>query len=519
MYVSASTYLDALFLLLGDNSDRTRHLVREFMTAADKDDKRKSIITSDDDLIDVYKGLIKSVLSENITQEDKTASKILLIKVKSNETLRSHPVIRDLLSDILTNEEPISAAQIDKYIKALRNALVLGEMEEHNRKVFARTQKASAIVDPHEQEEELVRIRTMIDEGVKLVDKRHKDVGTKASETYVSLSEPDSIQRALETFMDRNVRGIIKTGLQGLNRALGDRGGFGLGEMVVFAARSHNYKSGILMDILRWAAVYNKYVVEPGKKALLYFVSLENEVSQNLMNIFKAVYSQVEKKKVNVKEFTIEYITTWLREYFSQFDLEIFIDRYSPHEFTYNRYVQRYNSFIERNYQVILFDLDYMSEARGVDVNDTVSSQGRIQMIAENYLKFRNHANSQGYLLTTGHQLTKKADELAANDRYAVKKFNASMMADSSDVFRIIDILFFLNIAVNVDGDPFLMFQLRKNRLSMDTPEKDKFFCYKFTEFGIEDDVGGVPQFVSDVDAWSSDSSSGNDAITDSAMF
>jgi hypothetical protein len=519
MYVSASTYIDALVLLLGDNSERTRRLVGEFMNAADKDDKRKSIITSDDDLIDVYKGLIKSVLSDNVSQENTTACKILLIKVKSNEVLKSHPMVRDLLTDILTNVEPISASQIDKCLKALRNALVLAEMEDHNRKVFARTQKASLITDPTEQEEELTRIRTMIDDGVKLVDMRQRDTGNKASETYVSLSEPDSIKRALETYMDRNVRGIIRTGLQGLNRALGDRGGFGLGEMVVFAARSHNYKSGILMDILRWAAVHNKYVVEPGKKALIYFVSLENEVSQNLMNIFKAVYSQTEKKKVNVKEFSIEYITTWLREYFAQFDLEIFIDRYSPHEFTYGKYVQRYNSFIEQNYQMVLFDLDYMSEARGIDAHDTISSQGRIQMIAENYLKFRSHANSQGYLLTTGHQLTKKADELAANDRYAVKKFNASMMADSSDVFRIIDILFFLNIAVNVDGLPFLMFQLRKNRLSMDTLEKDKFFAYMFTEVGIEDDIGGTPKFVTDIDAWSSDSTNSDASISESAMF
>lgn len=518
MYVSESTYLDALFLLLGDNSERTRQLVKEFMAVCDKEDKRKSIITSEDDLIDVYKTLIKTVLSENITQEDQTSSKILLIRVKSNETLKSHPVIRDVLSDILTNKETINANQIDKYIKSIRNALILGEMEELHRKVYARTQKATAIVDADEQAAELSRIRAMIDEGGKLVDLRQKDMGTKASETYVSLSEPESIMRALETYMDRNVRGIIKTGLQGLNRALGERGGFGLGEMVVFAARSHNYKSGILMDILRWAAIYNKYAVEPGKKALLYFVSLENEVSQNLMNIFKAVYSQVEKKKVNTKDFDIEYVTEWLRNYFAQFDLEIFIDRYAPHDFTYNKYVKRYNSFIEQNYQLVLFDLDYMSEARGVDPHDTVSSQGRIQMIGENYLKFRNHANSQGYLLTTGHQLTKKADEIAANDRYAVKKFNASMMADSSDVFRIIDILFFLNIANNVDGHPFLMFQLRKNRLSMDTQESHKFFAYMFTEFGIEDDINGPPKFVTDIDAWTT-SADQDSSISDSAMF
>lgn len=519
MQGDATVYLNALFLLLGDGSDRTRSLVKEFIDLGEREDKRKQIISVDDDLVETYKILIKSVLAEKTTLDDATASKILLVKIKSNTTLNAHPVVRDLLSDILTQKEPINSQQIDRYLKSIRNALVLRQMEENTRKVFSRTQKVLSISDPDEQEAELLRIRDLIDGGVKSVDQRQKDMGHKASETYVSLSDPASITRALETFMDRNIRTIIKTGLQGLNKALGDRGGFGLGEMVVFAARSHNYKSGILMDILRWAAVYNKYVVEPGKKPLLYFVSLENEVSQNLMNIFKAVYSQVEKKKVNVKEFSIDYITNWLREYFAQFDLEIFIDRYSPHEFTFGKYVQRYNSFVEQNYQMILFDLDYMSEARGVDPHDTVSAQGRIQMIAENYLKFRNHANSQGYLLTTGHQLTKKADEMASADRYAVKKFSAAVMADSSDVFRIIDILFFLNITVNLDGIPFLLFQLRKNRLSMDTPEKDKFFAYAFTEFGIEDDVGGAPRYVHDIDITSYEQENRDDSVMAEAMF
>lgn len=519
MFVSASTYLDAVFLLLGDNSERTRALVKDFMEACDKDDKKKNLISVDDELIDVYKSLIKTVIAENISTEDKTAAKILLVKVKSNETLKSHPVIRDLLSDILTADEPISARQIDEYLKKVRNALIAAEIEDRNRKVFARTQRAITILDPDEQEAELHKIRGMVEDSVKAIDARQSYTDNKASETYVSLSEEGSIKRALETYMDRNIRGTIRTGLQGLNRALGDQLAFSLGTMIVFAARSHNYKSGILMDIMRWATIYNKYIVEPGKKALIYFISLENEVSQNLMNVFKALYSQVERRKVNVKDFTVEQITTWLKDYFGQFDVEVFIDRYAPHEFTFNKYVKRYNSFIEQNYQMVLFDLDYMSEARGIDPHDTISSQGRIQMIAENYLKFRSHANAQGYLLTTGHQLIKRADELASVDRYAVKKFNASMMADSSDVFRIIDVLFFLNISQNADGKSYLMFQLRKNRLAMDTPEHHKFFAYPFTEFGIEDDLGKDPKFVTDIDATWNDDDNQSAGMLETAMF
>lgn len=519
MLVSASTYLDALFLLLGDNSDRSRDLVKQFIAKTEKDGNRKDITTPDDELIDVYKNLIKSVISEQITQENRTASKMLLLKVKSIETLKSYPVERDILTDVLSADEPITDKQIDEYLKRLRNSLLLAEVDEFNRKIFAKTRKVSEIIDVDEQEAELNRIKSMFDESVKVIESRQATSDTKASETYVSLSDAESIKRALDTFVERSVKGIIRTGLHGLNRALGTRGGFGLGESWVFAASSHNYKSGMLVSIMIWAIVYNKFVAEPGKKALIYFVSLENEVNQNLMDVFKTLYCRIEKKHVDLSTLSTDEITDWLQRYFAQFDVELFIDRYAPHEFSFNKFHKRYNAFADLGYQMFVFDLDYMSEARGIDPGDTFSTQGQIQLIKENYLKFANHAKACGYLMTTGHQLIKKAEEMAQQYRYAVKKFNPSLMADSSDVHRIVDGLFFMQLENNIDGHKFLTLQNRKNRGCKDTKESDKFCAYPFTEFGIEDDVDGVPQYVVDIDAWGNTGGATDASIIEAAMF
>lgn len=519
MLVSASTYLDALFLLLGDNSDRSRHLVKEFIANTEKNENRKDIVSGDDELVEVYKSLIKSVIAENISQDNQSAAKILLLKVKSNEIIKNHPVIRDLLTDVLTAQEPISPQQIDGYLKRIRNALLLAEIDGVARKIFAKSRNISSIQDVDEQETELHKVKSLLDDSVKKIEQKQNDSDTKASETYVSLSDPESIKRALDTFMDRNVRGVIRTGLQGLNKSLGTRGGFGLGETAVFAASSHNYKSGMLVSIMLWAIIYNKIVVEYGKKALVYFVSLENEVNQNLMDVFKTLYCRVEKRHVDLKELSTDFITEWLQNYFAQFDVELFIDRYSPHEFSYKKFTNRYNAFVDMGYQLIVFDLDYMSEARGVDPGDTFSAVGQIQLIKENYLKFMNHAKSCGYFLATGHQLTKRAEELAGLHRYAVKKFNPSLMADSSDVHRIVDILFFMQLETNVDGHKFLTCVNRKNRGCKDTPEKDKFFAYPFTEFGIEDDLDDIPRFVQDIDAWGMEGGAREDTIVEAAMF
>lgn len=519
MFVTPSTYLDALFLLLGDNSDRSRALVKEFIEVIEKNANRKDVFTPDDELIEVYKSLIKTIIAEEVTLENKTASKILLLKVKSIEILKSHPVVRDLLTDVISAEEPISARQIDEYLKRIRNTLLHADVDDFNRKIFARSRKISEIMDVEEQEAELLKIKQMFDDSVKSIEKRQSSSDVKASETYVSLSDKDSILRALNTYVDRNVSGVIRTGLQGLNKALGVRGGFGLGEAVVFAASSHNYKSGMLVSMMLWSVIYNKIVVEPGKKALIYFVSLENEVNQNLMDVFKTLYGRIEKRHVDLNTISTEEIMDWLMKYFARFDVELFIDRYNPHEFSFNKFTHRYNGFADMGYQMIHFVLDYMSEARGIDPGDTFSSQGQIQLIKENYLKFANHAKSQGYLLSTGHQLTKRAEEIAGQTRYAVKKFNPSLMADSSDVHRIIDVLFFLQLENNIDNHKFLTVQNRKNRGNKDTPEKDKFFAYPFTEFGIEDDLEDIPRFVTDIDAWGDIGGVKDDSIVDAAMF
>lgn len=521
MFVSASTYLDAIFLLLGDNSDRSKALVKKFLDLSERDKNKKETYAQDDEIIECYRGLIKSIVSENITQDNKTASQMMLLKVKSNETLKAYPAVRDLLTDILSQQEMITAQQVDRYLKSIKNAILLAEIDDTARKVFAKTKRVSEISDADEQESELVRIGEFLNTSLRNIEAQRNYSDTKASETYVSLSDTESIMRAIDTFIDRNIRGIITTGLQGLNKALGSRRGIGLGETTVFAAPSHNYKTGMLVSFLIWATTYNSFkdILEPGKKAMIYFISLENEVSQNLMDVFAALYGRVEKKKVDITTMSKEFITQWLIDYFAKFDVEVFIDRYTPHEFSFGLFTKRYNAFTNLGYQIVVVDLDYMSEARGIDPGDTVSAVGRRQMISENYLKFPNHAKQCGYALVTGHQLNRSADEEAQKKRYAVKTFNPSMMAESSDVMRAIDILFFLKLENNVDNHKFLTAINRKNRYCKDTQEKDKFFAYPFTEFGIMDDIDDLPQYVTDIDAWGAPQGVSDGNILEAALF
>ncbi len=518
MIIPESIFLDALFLVLGDNSDRTRKLVKNFLDVYEKNANKSEMFTAKDDLVTVFVNLIKTSIAENITQQDKIACKILLLKIKENEALKQNPLTKDLIVDILTSKESISSDQINEYIKRIRNILIYSNINDAARKVFARNKMIESIQDSYTQEVEILKIRSILNESLDGIEKQLADEA-KATESFISFSDRDSLIRSINTYIERSVIGLIYPGLQGMRRALGKRGALGRGEAVVFAACSHNFKSGMLLAYMIWAIEYNNFKVQPGKKALIYFVSLENEVDKNLMNVIKSVYGRVEKKEVDPKKMSTEDLVDWIQKYFSQFDVELIMDRYTPHDFTFGKFMARYNQFVDMDYELVAFDLDYLSEAKGIDAGDTFASQGLIQLIRENYLRFTNHAKQSGYLFLTGHQLTKKADEIKRDYRYSVKKFNPSLMADSSDVHRIVDCLFFLNIENNIDGVKFLTVLLYKNRGCEDTPESHKFFAYPFTEFGIEDDINGPAMYVTDIDSFGLSSGNKNLNLSDSAVF
>jgi hypothetical protein len=524
MFVSAAMYLNALFLLLGDNSDRSRALVKEFLEVVDKTNGKKEIIGDEDDLISVYRMLIRSVIQENISQEDTSATKMLLLKLSTNETIKSHPLQRDLLTDVLTAADPVTPEQIDEYLKAIRNAVMAAEIDSNTRKLFARSRALVDIQDVDLQEEEIAKLKSMFDSSLKAIEHRESSAHAKASESYVSMSDADSLKRTLTKYMERSVTGVLKSGLQGLNRALGARGGIGLGESAVFAALSHHYKSGILLDWTAWTIEYNqeaiRKVTPPGKRALCYFISVENEVHQNVMIVFKKIYGRVTGKTIDVTNLSIDWATEWLVNHFKQFDIDLIIDRYNPHEFSFEKFVKRFNSFVDDDKYLVMFILDYLSEVKGIDPGDTMSAAGFQQLIAENYIKFCNHSKQLGYAFVTGHQLNRKAEDMAQDKgAYAVKRFNPSMVAESSNVFRPVDIFFFMLLVNNIDGHKFLTAINRKNRGNQDTPEHHKFFAYPFTPFGIMDDVGGVPGYVTDIDAYGSMNGERNEELVEGALF
>ena len=130
----------------------------------------------------------------------------------------------------------------------------------------------------------------------------------------IKLEHKASIDHALEKRSKRDVHGIIKSGLQGMNRALGSNKGLIPGESVCFCALSHHGKSLSILSWALWAVENTPKVDRGGKIPLVLLTSLENEEYRNMLDIFKRKYRQIEGK--SGESLNNDEIRDWITNYF-----------------------------------------------------------------------------------------------------------------------------------------------------------------------------------------------------------
>lgn len=514
MLITTSILLDCLFLLLGEHSEEAKRLVTSILDYR-KSLHQKNYLSSDSEAIDFYCRLLPDVMENSITIHDKDTLKLLLLKLKSDSISVTNPEIAEILSDLFSGDMEITPQMLTMASKMVRNISCLVTMEANIKKIYGSRQRVGETGEGALTPEEAVaEIEGQLEEA--LTDlKRAKNQDSGRPISSVRMTDPESVGKAVDLYYERSVTGLIQTGLQGLNNALGKRKGIGLGESVMAAARSHNWKSGLLLSFSRWIPVYNPHLVPiPDKKFLVYMVSVENDVSQNIMDVFKMLYCLNTGEDPDGVEQ--DDIKKWIVSFYSRYRIDVIIESYRPEEFSPELYDRKCEEFKAQGYQLLAFILDYIQEVAG--------GKGRVGSNAENdwgyqshlYTHFSGHAKVYGYVFLTGHQLTKKADEVASLHRgSAVKHFNWSMLSSIPDAHRKVDIIIFLNIESNIDDDVFITFLVSKNRNCKDTPLKDRFGAYPFSKAGIEDDLGKTCRCVKDIDTYRP----GKEAVSESDLY
>jgi hypothetical protein len=425
-----------------------------------------------------------------IKDKNKLELKLLFNKIKGNEIFDQYSYYLDPLQDILINEDKFSENYLNDISDKLNNIIIWYKCNNKIKSLYGYLHNANISNESKESINHTFNSIINISSDIEKIIKQKQDAKELAIET-INLSSKEDIAKAYKLYKDRNITSVIKLGLKGLNKMLGERQGVPLGRSIVFAALTHNYKSTMLLNVARWCKEYNHFPIKNGKKPLIIYISLENESHENMMLWFKYVYQTILKKKLKKEPTTDEEIIQLIYDYFYQSDLDIAILRYLPSDFGYIELTDLITKYEEEGYYIPACIIDYLSQMKLVDFNEgnRYTIKGNHMLIKDLFNKTCNYLKSKGITLFTGHQLNSGASFLLNSGVYPIKKFNQSHFAGSTDVAREIDIIVYLNIEKNHKNIPYLTIHWGKTRYETSIKENDKFICYKFTEDGILDDI------------------------------
>lgn len=505
MQISADLFLDIIFLLINDNSEPFQVIANEIIGLYEAEAAVAE--GSDADLIRFYIRLIKSIITGGVDRSDPDALMSVLLKFKSDRSFQNHREVLDDLKEVFQSrkvDDPEAVVKLSNKLEAtakrLRTVIIWHRTNKATRKIFARLQECSGLSDPLMQAHEMETIKTELDRmDDHFASASTIDTGPQPLDA-VDFHDRDSVRAGLKKYEKRNVQGILKMGLQGLNRALGSAGGFVQGESVTFNALPHMYKSGILISCAMWAVEYNPLITTEEGEPMIIFFSLENEAYQNMYEVFKQKYFLVEGR--HATGLSNEQIEEWLIAYFAKFNVRFRIERFMPYNFGFREFMRRIGFFKSSGYRIVMAVVDYANLMNKTLDDASASRGGQHLAVKELFSRMCNFTKNAGITWLTAHPLNRKAQEVANNSINAVKKFNLDFMAESVDVEREVDVSIYMHREVNqVTGTAYLTFNLMKHRYVNDTPEAHKYFAYPFKErgVGILDDIGKPPGFVSDI--------------------
>ena len=497
MIITADLLLDAIFLLLNDNSTRNQQAVLELIKLYEDDSRLME--SSDGELLRFYVRVLNKIIIDNLDKSDTNALRTFMLKFKSDPAFDRNREVMDLLQDAISSREVLDADQLKRLLDRVQTVLLWHHTNKIIRKNFGKLNRCTELVNPEAQNAELMSILNSSNELQDLYQKSTQSVAHDNTVDVINFKDRGSIQRGMAKHKARNTTGRIRTGLQGLNRMLGKTGGVVAGESIIFNALPHMYKSGILVSMALWAVVHNVPVAPDGLKPMVYLASLENEAYQNMFWAFRQRY-HVETGR-SPDGLTDAQVEEWLFEYFSKHGCVLIIERHLPHTFGFTEYVARMSYWRSQGLFSVMSIIDYPNLMNKNSNDPSASKGGRDLVVRELFSKLCNFNKSVGTTFVGAHPLNRDAMKTIANQTNVVKRLGPEHLADSIDVEREVDVSIYMHLETNTTGQRFLTMRINKHRYVDDTPESHKYCAYQFAKpgVGILDDIEGAPMFVTDI--------------------
>ncbi|MCP4394445.1 MAG: hypothetical protein GY804_09310 [Alphaproteobacteria bacterium] len=485
IYINYDLFIDAIYLLTHDNDAKTKSIIRDFIELFDKESSESDELASDTNIL--LAGVIKLLMVDGCDVTQGEANSILLKLLNSPEVYKEDASIIESLKSIVEPEENVTKC---KNIKtALYNCIAWYQYKTKADKILKTVHRCRYTTNPLDQDDLLETIRNT----AQSFEPREKVCENTSIIDEIDFDDDESIDKAFEAKEKRAVKNVFRVGWQGLQRMTGERNGFRIGETLCVYALSHNYKTALLLKFARWIACLNKPVVDEGKKPLLVFISLENELTDNLDHWYEELYLNLHGE-LPAKDLTKEEIKSFIKAEFKKNGWHFKIIRRLGVEFGYQEYCDYLTDQEKQGYQILAVINDYLGEMRMDTDNVPIG-------MFSNASRLVNHARYNGYFFATGAQLNHEAHGIVSgSSSNKVKLFHPGCIEYCKKLEQVFDFTMYQHLEYNLFDQRFITMKRGKHRNVDRTPLAHQYIAYMFDpKKGILDDIDLEDKSIRDI--------------------
>lgn len=506
-----NVYLNTLCLAAWAPGDTTMALAKAAVKMYDGTSPEERSLISPLDVL--YVKLLRQIIDGKLDLNNKSEAQNVILQYQEDPAFTNNKVTFVEFRDMLIPEEIPSQTKIKQIVKRIKNFLIFRRNSQKLRCMLIANQKASMEDDEDKQNEMLQKILDDASEFSEIYNSQNTldEDDSLAPVEDIDFDNVNSIVRGFQQQQRKRVGTHIKFGLQGFNRLFGPSQGAAYGEFFVAAARSHNYKSGLLMDMCRWQCVYNKPPDTGNKVPLILFISLENEIGENLHMWWQACYINTFHKMPDTK-MTFEEMATQVQSTLMKNGFHIAVHRKFGDNFGFDDFVNLCEKYEAKGFKVVTTYLDYLGLCKPSKLDADKREDQKLVYMAR---RFKDYAQHNNMFFATGWQMDSEASRIKMSGQTnIVRHYSEAHLRNAKSLKDECDILIFMEIEVNAVGVPYLTFAWNKHKYVHDTPQEWKATAYQFNEhLGLLDDINGEDQSVSDIYA-ETDSGSSDQVVS-----
>lgn len=492
MRITASdVYLDTLCLLIYTSDEVSRALAEDVLKIFEEDVKENPIVDNPETRF--WLGIIQDIVGTKIDTSKSFEVSAMMAKYRENPIAKANPDLIDTLEEVFEGRASIGTARIDAMKNNINNYLIFYHTEKALKKATKLLSRFPNVVNAERQKEILDNVY----EYAKAAVKAHEEsIAVDVDQVdFVDFTDRNSIKKVMQINKTRKESSIIKFGLQGLNRMMDDKLlGVKPGECGCIISPSHHGKTYTLMNMARWVAMYNVPVVKPGLKPAIVFISLENELDENVNAWFRDAYVNIfHKKPEGLSED--EMIDSVIAEYGKNgFSLLVF--RRLANQFGFDEYQALIKKIQSAGYHVIASFIDYISLMKVNEIAGGATRALQLQQLVRDMKTFANH--EQIFTMTAMQIDREGAKQLGGGNTYIVKRFSPANLADCSYAYHEFDICLFQALEEVQDQGRYLTMKMSKHRYTVINPNYS-FCAWRFGSLGILDDLNGRDTGIQDI--------------------